>query len=103
MLNILSTILSPFELLETSNLLSLDATVLGYSHISMVPYSFALFFSFKCVRPRYSITKRQRCCHLSSNSGVNPSEIKPLISYFNCDLEKDRILKENKNKVVVYR
>nr|YP_009072316.1 GIY-YIG endonuclease [Sclerotinia borealis]AHX82981.1 GIY-YIG endonuclease [Sclerotinia borealis] len=29
--------------------------------------------------------------------------MKPLISYFNCELEKDRILKENRNKAVVYR
>jgi len=39
------------------------------------------------------------------NKGVNSSNIKPLISYFNCErfAEKDRILKENKNKAVVYR
>lgn len=29
--------------------------------------------------------------------------IKPIITYSNCELEKDRILKENKNKAVVYR
>jgi hypothetical protein len=29
--------------------------------------------------------------------------VKPLISYFNSELEKDRILKENKDKAVVYR
>jgi len=31
------------------------------------------------------------------------NDIKPLITYSNCDIEKDRILKENKNKAVVYR
>lgn len=39
----------------------------------------------------------------SSKSGVNTSEVKPLIVYSNCDLEKDRILKENRNKAVIYR
>ena len=37
------------------------------------------------------------------SSKVNLSEIKPIIIYSNCDLEKDRIFKENKNKTVVYR
>jgi hypothetical protein len=29
--------------------------------------------------------------------------IKPIVIYNNSDLQKDQILKENKNKVVVYR
>lgn len=49
------------------------------------------------------IIKTQRWVDYSTKLEVNPSNIKPLISYYNCELEKDRILKENRNKAVVYR
>ncbi len=49
------------------------------------------------------INIKQQCCSFSSKAGDNPSIIIPAITYFNSDLEKDRILKENKKKAVVYR
>ena len=34
---------------------------------------------------------------------VNKSSIIPIITYFNSDLEKDKAIKQNKNKLGIYR
>lgn len=41
--------------------------------------------------------------YFSSESGKNNSIINPKVIYNNCDTQKNQILKENKNKAVVYR
>lgn len=33
----------------------------------------------------------------------NSYSVKPIITYFNCELEKDRILNDNKGKAAIYR
>lgn len=37
------------------------------------------------------------------NNNNNNLTIKPIITYCNCELEKSRIITENKNKAVIYR
>jgi len=40
---------------------------------------------------------------MNNNNNNNNLTFKPIITYSNCELEKSRILTENKNKAVVYR
>lgn len=57
-------------------------------------------------RPIFKATNKNFFLHFTIrpfSSGVNPSVIDPVMTYTNCDLEKNKILADNRNKAVVYR
>jgi len=51
----------------------------------------------------YNKLKQIQLTKFYSSYAVNESSIIPIITYFNLDLEKDKAIKQNKNKSGIYR
>ena len=106
MLNILSAIPSPLELLETSSLLDLSGYSLVYFYVNMVPYRFTHSFhkrSFYCCAEQLKKHFHTSIVLFKDSNPKDIANITPIKTYLNSDVEKALVLSDNKGKCGVYR